>query len=328
MIEIVPGIYQINLPLSGYPTASVNVYLVRGTRSHFLIDAGWNSDMALNSLRSQLEAFGIGLTDVKDVIVTHCHHDHYDMTSHLKRSHGARIYLHRADLEIIQARARGHRFLNEMDAVLRSHGVPDSELATVFPKIPDLGPPVLPDVLLEGGEHISVGDFTLQIIWTPGHTPGQISLYEPNRKLLFPSDLVMPTMACSTSLHLQYSRNPLKDYLNSLQELRRLDVRMVLPGHEHVFSNLAERIDDLIERRSRKDRRILEALAIKKSMTAHDLAVTLSYSSRSKAVRWPEMTSMDRRFAVSETISHLQALEYAGRIERTTVDGRIAFSPA
>jgi glyoxylase-like metal-dependent hydrolase (beta-lactamase superfamily II) len=325
MIEVIPGIYQIQLPLSGYPTDAVNIYLVQGKKSWLLIDAGFNTDAALNSLQKQLNEIGIGLDDIKRVIATHCHHDHYDMTARLKKIHGARIHLHKAGVPILRARSSGHKFLAQLDAVLRRHGMPDSELAKVFPVIPDISPPVMPDVQFDGGEVSPAGNFNLQVIWTPGHTPGQISLYEPKRKLLFCSDLVLPSMLSSTSMHLQYHQNPLHDYVNSLNTIKKLEVKLALPGHENIFSNLSGRIDEILQQRLRKNQRILKTMADGKCRSAYEIAIDLAHSSSNNSNLWTSLNPMDRRFTVSETISHLEALRYAHQMDQTPINSHLGY---
>ena len=68
--------------------------------------------------------------------------------------------------------------------------------------------PAQPDVLLNGDETIASGIFNLKVIWTPGHSPGHICLYEPVHKILFSGDHVLPVITPNISLTPHSDRQP------------------------------------------------------------------------------------------------------------------------
>jgi len=95
----------------------------------------------------------------------------------------------------------------------------------------------------------------LEVIWTPGHSPGHICLYEPQNQLLFAGDHILPKITPNISYHVQSGDNPLGDFLYALQKVQNLPVTKVLPAHEHVFRDLRGRIEEI---RKHHDRRIEE----------------------------------------------------------------------
>jgi glyoxylase-like metal-dependent hydrolase (beta-lactamase superfamily II) len=104
MKEILPGVYQITLTLSGFNPGSINIYLIRDNDGYALFDTGWDMPAAVASMEEQLASAGIRYTDIKRVFITHCHVDHLGMIGRLKRSHNAIIYLHEGETELIRLR--------------------------------------------------------------------------------------------------------------------------------------------------------------------------------------------------------------------------------
>ena len=136
--------------------------------------------------------------------------------------------------------------------------VADTRDATVG--LEDFVTPANPDVTLHGGETIATGRFTFQVLWTPGHSPGHICLYEPEKKVLISGDHILPTITPNVGQHPQSGENPLDKYLNSLKDLKQLDVGLILPGHEKPFTGLKARIDELIQHHKQRSLEILAAL--------------------------------------------------------------------
>jgi glyoxylase-like metal-dependent hydrolase (beta-lactamase superfamily II) len=93
-------------------------------------------------------------------------------------------------------------------------------------------PDIKPDILLDGGEAIS----SLEVIHTPGHTPGGICLYDATTRTLFSGDTVFEDGSFGrTDL---YGGNQ-STLVESIRKLTLLDVRTMYPGHGDVVSNNA-----------------------------------------------------------------------------------------
>jgi glyoxylase-like metal-dependent hydrolase (beta-lactamase superfamily II) len=329
MVEIIPGIYQ--LPLS-LPTSSliyINSYLVQGNNEHLLIDTGWNTDEALDSLKKQLADIGINLADVSQIVVTHAHPDHYGLAGRLRRLCSAQVYLHELERDLIKSRYIDMDvLLQQMAQWLQVNGAPPDELTEL--QTASLGmakfvAPALPDVTLYGGETITTGYFSLKVLWTPGHAPGHICLYEPTRKILFSGDHILPTITPHIGLHPQSSSNPLRDYLDSLNQLKQLDVKLVLPGHENPFTNFKPRIEEIIQHHNQRNSEILSALKANPK-TAYQIATEITWMSDINGVSWDKLGSWDKRMAILETLSHLEAMRAMGKLDKFTRDDIIYYS--
>jgi len=331
MKEVIHGIYQLQLPMGDFPPGYTNAYLVQGDNKYLLIDTGWDTKEMLASLKKQLDEIGISFKDIAQIVLTHSHTDHAGMASRLKRLSHAQIYLHKLEADIIKSRfiytdnLCRDKFLQKTDQLLRTHGMPANELAEPQTLLPRISLPPFPDITLKGGETISAGPFNFQVLWTPGHSPGHISLYEPTQKILFSGDLILPTITSSVGLHLQHSGNPLDDYLNSLNVIKRLEVNFVLPGHEHPFTNLPQRIEELTQHHKQKNTEILETIANGKPKTAYQISLAMSWLPDTNEVGWHNLSQWEKRFAVLETVAHLESIRASGKVNRASENSAIYY---
>ncbi|MBL7166142.1 MAG: MBL fold metallo-hydrolase [Dehalococcoidales bacterium] len=319
MTEIVPGVYQLKVPIPNNPLENTNVYLIRGDGGHALIDAGWNDDIALQSLHDQLAEIGVTFRDISQILVTHAHHDHYGLAGRIRELSGATVALHEIDRDFLTPQYSSFdEYLNRMEQWFRSNGVPEIELpaSRMFATMRRAGATVLPDVTLTDGDSIPVGDFHLQVVWTPGHSPGHICFYERKRKLLFVGDHVLSVITPNISLQPLATNNPLADFIGSLGKVRPMDVTLALPAHEQLIENLPGRIDEIIEHHEVRNQEILTALK-DEPMTAFDIAGHITWMPEFGGVHFNDLASPDRRMAVSETLAHLEAMRVNDRVVRT-----------
>jgi len=333
MIEVEPGIhiYRLQLPFPDSTLDYVNAYLVEGDRDngHLLIDTGWDTKEAFDSLKKQLVEIGINLEDISQIVVTHVHPDHYGLAGKLKRLYNAKLALHHLEKDFIESRyINMDKLLQQMEHLLQANGTPPDELTKLqtasLPMIRFVTP-VLPDVTLYGGETITTGYFSFKVLPTPGHASGHICLYEPGRKILFSGDHVLPTITPHVGLHPQSGSNPLGDYIDSLNGLKQLDVKLVLPGHEQPFTTFKPRLKEIIQHHQHRNREILSALKASPK-TAYQTATEITWMHDVKGVGWDKLGPWDKRMAVLETLSHLEAMKIMGKLEKTTRDNIIYYS--
>jgi len=320
MNEIIPGIYQLQIPIPDNPLEYTKAYLVQGDDEYLLIDTGWNDEAAFRSLKKQLAEIGINWKDISQILVTHAYRDHYGLAGRLKQLSRARISLHYREIDLLASRYQNiEEFLRQTEQWFHSHGVPSSELPTTGAALAGMGRSgthAQPDITLRGGETISAGAFKLQVLWTPGHSPGHICLYEPNKKILFAGDHVLPIITPNISLQPQSELNPLGDFLNSLNTVKQLDVNLVLPAHEHIFTDLPTRVDEIIQHHKHRNLEILEAIKAEPK-TAYNISTEITWMPELGGVRLKDLAPWDKRMAVSETLAHLQAMGDDGRVAKS-----------
>ena len=331
VIEIARGIYQIRIPLSedlNFALEGLNCYLIEGTKGWFMIDTGWFLPVSFGALEESLHSLKIDFSDIQTIILTHSHPDHYGMAGKIKQqSPGVKLICHRWESDLIE-----FRYINfsepreDIAFLLGKHGVPETEI----PSLGSASMPVLqrvtialPDHMLYGGEIISTGIYDLEVIWTPGHSPGHICLYEPQNKLLFCGDHILPTITSNIGYHVFSGDNPLGDYLNSLNKLVHLQVDLANPGHEDSFRDMQGRINNIFEHHTQRGIEI-QRLIENKCTNSYQIARQLTWSLN---LPWQEFPPLQKRFAITETIAHLEYMRWEGKVKRTLKNNHINYDP-
>jgi glyoxylase-like metal-dependent hydrolase (beta-lactamase superfamily II) len=179
---------------------SCNVYVLNEGRT--LIDAGNYYGM----LHELSQEFDISL--LEQVFITHCHFDHVGGMGELFDWSKPKVYGHMDTLPYINFR-----------------NVPFMQIMEKSGRIDQV-------VMLRGGERIPVGPYLLEVIPTPGHTKGDICLYEHHNRILFSGDTAFPSSA--TENILSDSDKQLGNMDQQVASLARLvpyEVDFLLPGH-------------------------------------------------------------------------------------------------
>jgi glyoxylase-like metal-dependent hydrolase (beta-lactamase superfamily II) len=327
-MELFKGINQIKVPLPKVGQENVNVYIIEGTNGNLMIDTGWNTPEAFNTLAQEMKTSGFAMKDITEVVITHIHPDHFGLAGKIAELTGARISVSDIDYSIVDSRYfHADNILAAMSVFLKANGVPDWELkmlSEASQTIRSFVSPVSKVNLLKPGDHISMEPFDFQIILTPGHSPGHVCLYEPNKKYLFSGDQVLAEIVPNVSYHPQSGDNPLGDYMNSLRSLGELEVRFVFPGHGSVFSGLGPKIDDIM--RFHRDR----MLAIQKVMgvetkSGYDVAKNLPWMVNGDILAYDKLEPIDRRLAVLAALAHLQYLVTENKGKKFNEDGKTTY---
>jgi glyoxylase-like metal-dependent hydrolase (beta-lactamase superfamily II) len=308
------GLWSVPVPIPASPLRYVLTYVFEVPGGLVLVDPGWNAPESLEALSSGLAAIGAGLADVRGVLVTHMHPDHYGLAGRVRELSGAWVGLHPADAALIHDRYEDvDALLERTVAWLRDTGIPPDELPDMRDASMALRRFVVvarPDVLLEDGDRPEVPGWQLVAVHTPGHTPGHLCFHEERAGLLLTGDHVLPRITANISVHPQSSSDPLGEYLASLERLRKYAGSPALPGHQWRFDNLAERIDQIV---AHHEQRLEEtaALVAAGAETVWEVATRLRWSRP-----WERIQGFMRRAAIGETHAHLAALERRGRLAR------------
>ena len=180
-----------------------NSYVIGGDLP-LVIDPGHQH--LVNNLVNQMEKDGTRFEEIRLVIATHGHPDHFEAAQIFARG-GVMMALH----------ADEHKFLQEIGGQFYS---------AMGGEMPRLNV----SFYLKEGE-LKCGSKTFQVLHTPGHSPGSISIYWPEKKALFTGDVVFPMGVGRTDF-------PGGDgalLRDSIERLARLDAEWLLAGHGEVL---------------------------------------------------------------------------------------------
>lgn len=313
--QVRPGLWSIPVPIPDNPLRYVLVYLFELDDGVALVDAGWNTEVAWQALQDGLVEAGGSVSDVRAVVVTHIHPDHYGLAGRVRERSGAWVGLHPADAALLRGRyVDTDELVGRMQELLALSGVPDDkqpDLAHASMEIRSLVSMAEPDVLLEDDQQLDLPGWDLRTIWTPGHSPGHICLYSERHRLLLSGDHVLPRITPNISFHSQQDANPLGDYLTSLDRMKAILADEVLPAHEYRFSGLRNRLEEIEEHHAARLEEIEEGLESRPGTSAWDLTLSLEWSRP-----WEEIPPFMQRAANGETLAHLVLLEARGRVRR------------
>ncbi len=327
MPEILPGIHWIKSPISLEQTtlSHINVYLIEGDKGFLLVDSGWNTDKSFTTLHNYLVKIGVSFEEISQIVVTHVHPDHYGMAGRIKKLSGASIAMHHIEKGFIEPRYISmEELLHQTDRLLISSGVPRDfadKLRDATVGLEQYIVPTLPDITLRDGDTITTGKFTFRVIWTPGHSSGHICLYEPEQKILLSGDHILPKITPNISVNPQSIENPLGRYIKSLQEIRQLDIKLTLPGHDKPFTGLVPRIDEIIRHHSQRNMEILEAIGFR-TRTPYEIAQKITWGDHNG---WADLPAFHQRMAIFETLAHLEMMAAENRIDKLPRKGIIYY---
>ena len=306
----VPGVRTITLPMP-WELETVNVHVIDLDDGFLLVDSGIATEECFGALEDELRKLKIGWRDIRMLLLTHLHPDHIGLSWKILELSGAKLLMHRAEAEYLSLVARESRAPFFAQAMMAA-GVPEAMQRHMDHALRDVRRHFRehkPDWLLEGGEKIAVRGGTLDVVWTPGHSPGHICLYSPEHRFLISGDHILQFITPNIGWH--PDADMLASYLNSLDMLNPYDIDMVLPSHGHAFRGHRERIRETAAHHDLRCGQIL-GLVTEKPLTAYGLVEKI----------WPRgLTAFHQHFAVFEILAHLEYMQRRDRVAAAASDG-------
>ena len=305
------GVYQLKLPVP-FPLRFIASYLIEGRDGWTVIDPGFDYPPAREVWENGAAEVGLDLDNgVSRIIVTHLHPDHIGLARWLEERSGAPVWMLEGEIENARRVWNPDRSTADFVRYLLHNGM-DLETAEPTAGSTNLGIR-LPERLLalRPGDVIELGESESRVVHTPGHSDFHFVLHDERRRLLFAGDHLLLQITPNIGLWTYTAPRPLERYLDSLRALRGLEVDLVFPGHGPLFHDLDGRIDELI---LHHDERLDVILATFGGEPATPFEIA-------RRVFAEELTDHQLRFALAETLAHLEHLEGDGRVER--LDGNV-----
>lgn len=303
-------IIPLSIPTPFY-VGDVNVYLIK-EEPLTLIDAGPKTTAASEILRDKLRQIGVQISDLQRILLTHAHVDHCGLAKQIRdEAKNAEIYIHQWE--------SGHLFGEAESAeqrnLLRRAGVPPESLSKIEENFKAVGS--LTDTIsrsdvreLRDEMELEFAVGTLRVLHTPGHTPGSCSFFREANRTLIAGDCVLkritPNPIVSPDPITKTARfKSLAEYLVSLAKIRSYAPTLIYGGHGEPIEDFEELFHRYVRSIDERQKQIIR-LVSKSDSTAFELAQKLFPQAIEK-----EMNSF---LAISETVSHLDYAESAGKI--------------
>ncbi|MGD0052504.1 MAG: MBL fold metallo-hydrolase [Vulcanimicrobiaceae bacterium] len=305
------GIVQIRLPMAGNPMRYINGYLLEdaGAGGWTLVDCGWKADDVRAALDAGLAEVGRTLGDVRRLLITHVHFDHYGLAATLLREGVPRLGMHPRDWAVAQEILADPRAADlQADAWTARNGfeldgsIEDDEQhhRTELAE---------PTDLLEDGARVG----RLSAIWTPGHTPGHLCFFDSVSGKVLTGDHVLDPVTPHVGVWREGRGDPLGNYVNSLRAVAALPSHGALPAHGEPFADLPGRVDELLAHHEHREAQVLAVLA-KGATSGAGVARGLLW--RRRGDPFDALHPAHQQFAVAETLAHLEHLRARGLVTR------------
>lgn len=313
--QIAPDIYQVRIPLP-FALNIVNCYLLRDGNGWTVVDTGLNTEAARHTWETVFEALRMQPGDIQQIVLTHTHPDHFGMAGWLQeraKAQGTHAPVRMSPKEQRQSEMLWGKHTERIDPFvhfLRCCGMPEDMVRTVAEGVFSTGQMTLPHPeqieTAQPGESLRLGRRTFRSIHAPGHSDGQLIFYDAEDRLLLSGDQVLMKITPNIGLWNETEPDPLGRYLRSLAELRRLDVRLALPGHKLLIEDWRGRLSELEQHHA--DRLAITYGACASGATAFEASQVIFTIGRFSPHEW--------RFAMVEALAHLEYLVDHGRLRR------------
>src|SRR5699024_2850634 len=301
------GIERITLDLP-FRLNHVNCFVAEGKNGYVVIDTGLHNAETVAHWDKVLEG-----KKVTDLYITHYHPDHFGYAGGLQKKYNARVSMSEVDAdnglsawddELLSKLLDNYKrceIPTEVGQEMLDNTNTFIPLVTPYPKI---------DHYFQENERVQIGKYEYRVIFTPGHSDGLITFFNEDKKVLISTDHILPRITPNISYWFHGDDNPLKTYLQSLDKVRALNADYVIPSHGEPFFDANKRIDEI---KVHHDNRLNEMLEIMKTNeTVYDICQGMFNF---------ELTIHETRFAIGETIAHLEYLRHKGEIDREVVHG-------
>jgi len=306
---LLDGIMRVTLPLPSRP-GHVHTYLLEGEDGWTLVDTGLGVPGAKERWAEELAGL-----EVRRIVITHMHPDHVGAAADVRELTGAEVLEGEVDYGQCRLVWGSPDWPNRIAEWFLGNGVPSAvanELLEVgflygaFIRYAE-GPTALqPGALVDGWEAVAM----------PGHADGQICLLKDG--VLIAADHLLTPISPAVGLYPESRPDPLGDYLESLERTIALDARLALGGHGAMIEDPSGRARELIEHHRVRLARTAASLS---DEPRSGYQVSLNLFGR-------ELKPAARRFAVAETLSHLERLVVEGGAVRADADGLVAYTAA
>lgn len=304
MVKHITGnIFSFPITLPRSPLKYLNCYVIKsGSGKNLLIDTGYDLPESWRDLQAGIDELGLAPENT-DVFLTHIHADH---TGNAKRMRelGYTVRISEKDYQgVINSHLPGFYGAKQK---AKDAGTPEAVLEAMFVNNPS--PIMLPEVFtaetVRPGDRLEYGGHRLVCLSTYGHSPGHMSLYDEENRIIFLGDHVLFDITPNIVLW-NRDDDALGQYIENLRAVQKLPISLALPAHRTAGSvSLNERIDSLIRHHMRRTEEIQSIIRREEGLTAYEISSRMKWNI--VAAGWDDFPASQKYFAVCECMAHLQ----------------------
>ncbi len=298
-----------------FPVGPVNVHLILRDPIT-IVDSGPLTDAAWDVLQAGLGAHGLGAVDVKRILLTHGHHDHYGLAAKVADVSGAEILGGALDRNNFRQERHPKLLLDDMARGGFGIGTRFAVVAAIA-AVDHFAKPLEAWDELSGGETLPGDGWSVVVRSTPGHTPGSLTFEVPEAGVLFTGDTVLKDITPNAVIDedpVQPGKpfRSVSTYFRTLEEIGRTNAgETLLTGHGAPIPDWHAHKGGLDRRYGLRVDQIVRQLA-RGPATARDLVTAI----------FPRVKTLNVFLAFSEILGFLMYLEDEGRVEKLVEETR------
>ncbi len=253
-MEIEKDFYFLEVHKKGVVDSS-SIIAIRDSRGLTCVETGCGGEENIKQTLALFEKEGLNISDIHTVIISHTHADHMgaigffkDLIPHIT------IIDHEIDAPVLQDSTLLYG-IYDVDLIPKYFPGQTFDILEFYRGLCHISE-VKPDKIVIEGDRIECGAYVLEVLYTPGHHLGHISLYEKNHGILFVGDMLGMGVPFYTP-----SSGGVTGYLESIQKYRALGARLIIPSHGALIENTEETLNKAEEKVKNREVRLLEAIA-------------------------------------------------------------------
>ncbi|MBV9682367.1 MAG: MBL fold metallo-hydrolase, partial [Solirubrobacterales bacterium] len=285
-----------------------------------LVDTGMHEPGSMTELERAFNQVGLSVDEVRLVVCTHAHVDHWGQAATICDRTGCEMWMHPDHEHGFAGAADPDVGLARRLEIGRQSGVSEAALARYAEQAKDgasgIARVIEPDRELVAGVCLETDLGTWRVFETPGHAPSHVCLFQAERRLLISGDHVLGRI----SLYFDYgwTPDPIGEFLGSLDVVDGLDARLALSGHGKPFLDVHGHIEG-------NRRLVRERLDATLAALAGGPRTALEITPH---LHGEPVTEANAAWWLPETLCYLRHLELVGQVARESDDGVERWSAA
>lgn len=304
--RVVPGLWRLRLPLPWAGVPHCNAWAIASGAGVVLVDTGMHEPGSLAQLQLAMEQVHLRLEHVQLIACTHAHSDHWGQAATIRERAGCEFWMHPNHEHATRTASDPQLALERRLEVGRQSGVPEAALQRYLERAKHMPSGIAaviePDRPLLPGVQIETDLGRWEVYATPGHAPSHVCLYQPERRILISGDHLLGRI--SLFYDFGYTRDPVGEFLSSLDTVDGLDARLALSGHGKPFVDVRGHIEG---NRALVAERLAAVLGAIRTEAKTALEILPAVYSQPVDVR-------NATWFLSETLSYLRHLQVQGRV--------------
>ena len=311
--RVLPGVWRLRLPLPWPGIPHGNAWALAAGDGIVLVDTGIHDAASMANLERALDEVGLRIDLVRLVVCTHAHADHYGQAGPVTARAGCELWMHPAWEHVRTLATDPDAALERRIEAAVLNGLPPEPVRRFAEGSRSRGSGVAslvaPDRDLVPGVTVETDLGPWQVVETPGHAPSHVCLYQPDSRLLISGDHLLGRV--SLYFEAGYTPDPVGEYLESLNAIDDLDMRLCLPGHGRTFTEVGGHV---------AANRVAIAEGLEGCLRALDGGPRTAFEVVGAVHEGEEISPMYANLWVQETRSYLHHLEVIGDVARVPAD--------